>query len=90
MNEPKNLINLAAMRECVFKLERENAELIKSRDSLFVHVAKLERENAELRSACELALKVGTSYPNDSRAHIDSYTENALRKALVAKGGKGK
>jgi len=51
--------------------------------------AKLERENAELRSACELALKVGTSYPNDSRAHIDSYTENALRKALVAKGGKG-
>ena len=87
MNEPKNLINLAAMRECVFKLERENAELIKSRDSLFVHVAKLERENAELRRV--MSIMVGW---NKGRA-VDFYViQKAFNRAeaLVAKGGKGK
>jgi hypothetical protein len=66
---------------------RENAELIKSRDYLFVHVAKLECENAELRGSLKelvsiIKLSIGPLSPKE-------YMDWEHAEALAAKGGKG-
>jgi len=42
----------------------------------------------QVREALELAITVGTAYPVDSRARMDTHTEKVLRAALAILQGK--
>ena len=65
-------------------------------DEMSVHSSAIEEPMAnahliaaapDLLAACEMALKVGISYPLDTPSRIDSHTEQILRAAIAkAKG----
>ena len=52
-----------------------------------IRQARLFAAAPDLLKACEMALKIGTTYPPDSQARIDSHLQGVLRQAIAkAKG----